>query len=45
MAYLEENLAAADIELSDEEVQRIAAEIPPAAGERYDPEGMRTVNA
>ena len=42
--YLEENLAAADIELSAEEVQSIADAIPPAAGDRYDPAGMRSVN-
>ncbi len=44
VSYLEENLAAAEIELSDEEVQRISDAVPRAAGERYDPEGMRTVN-
>jgi aryl-alcohol dehydrogenase-like predicted oxidoreductase len=44
VSYLEENLAAADIELSDEEVQRIADVVPAAAGERYDPQGMRSVN-
>jgi aryl-alcohol dehydrogenase-like predicted oxidoreductase len=42
--YLEENLAAADIELSDEEVQRITDAVPAAAGERYDEQGMRSVN-
>jgi len=42
--YLEENLAAAGIELSAEEVQSIAEAIPPAAGDRYDPAGMRSVN-
>jgi len=42
--YLEENLAAADIELSEEEVQSIADAIPLAAGDRYDPAGMRSVN-
>ena len=42
--YLEENLAAADVRLSPEEVARIAEEVPPAAGDRYDPQGMRTVN-
>jgi len=42
--YLEENLAAADIPLSEAEVDRIAAAIPPAAGDRYDPMGMQTVN-
>jgi aryl-alcohol dehydrogenase-like predicted oxidoreductase len=44
VAYLEENLAAADVELSAEEVERIAAEIPAAAGARYDEQGMTTVN-
>jgi aryl-alcohol dehydrogenase-like predicted oxidoreductase len=44
VSYLEENLAAAEVELSEEEVQRIAEEVPAAAGDRYDPEGMRTVN-
>jgi aryl-alcohol dehydrogenase-like predicted oxidoreductase len=41
--YLEENLAAAEVQLSDEEVQRIAEAIPKAAGDRYDPAGMRSV--
>ena len=44
VAYLEENLAAADIELGDEEVERIAQEVPAAAGDRYDELGMRSVN-
>jgi aryl-alcohol dehydrogenase-like predicted oxidoreductase len=44
VSYLEENLAAADVELSDEDVQRIAEVVPTAAGERYDPQGMRSVN-
>ncbi len=42
--YLEENLVAADIQLSADEVERIAEAIPPAAGDRYDPAGMRSVN-
>ena len=42
--YLEENLAAADVHLSEQEVERIADAIPPAAGDRYDPLGMRSVN-
>jgi aryl-alcohol dehydrogenase-like predicted oxidoreductase len=41
--YLEENLAAADVQLDAEEVERIADAGPAAAGDRYDPEGMRTV--
>ncbi len=44
VSYLEENLAAADVELSDEEVQRIAESVPTASGDRYDAAGMRTVN-
>jgi aryl-alcohol dehydrogenase-like predicted oxidoreductase len=44
VSYLEENLAAADIELSDEEVQRIAEAVPTATGARYDEAGMRGVN-
>jgi aryl-alcohol dehydrogenase-like predicted oxidoreductase len=44
VSYLEENLGAADVRLSAEEVERIAAEVPAAAGDRYDAQGMRTVN-
>jgi aryl-alcohol dehydrogenase-like predicted oxidoreductase len=43
VSYLEENLAAADVELSEADVERIAEAVPAAAGDRYDPEGMRTV--
>ncbi|HEX2125900.1 MAG TPA: aldo/keto reductase [Thermoleophilaceae bacterium] len=42
--YLEENLAAVDVELTPEDLARIDAEVPQAAGERYDPQGMTTVN-
>ena len=44
VSYLEENLAAANIELSPEEVEAIAQAIPPAAGERYPAPVMRSVN-
>ena len=44
VSYLEENLAAAGIELTSEESERIAEAIPPAAGDRYDPQGMTTIN-
>jgi aryl-alcohol dehydrogenase-like predicted oxidoreductase len=44
VSYLEENLAAADVQLSDEDVQAIAEAIPTAAGDRYDAAGMRGVN-
>jgi aryl-alcohol dehydrogenase-like predicted oxidoreductase len=42
--YLEQNAAAADIELSDEDLARIDAEVPEAAGARYDEAGMASVN-
>ncbi|MEA2474818.1 MAG: hypothetical protein QOE06_2733 [Thermoleophilaceae bacterium] len=42
--YLEENVAAVDVELSADDLARIDAEIPQAAGERYDPTGMQTIN-
>jgi aryl-alcohol dehydrogenase-like predicted oxidoreductase len=44
VSYLEENLAAADVELTAEEVERIADAVPAAAGDRYDEQGMRSVN-
>ena len=44
VSYLEENLAAADVQLSEEEVERIAEAVPAASGERYDEQGMRSVN-
>jgi aryl-alcohol dehydrogenase-like predicted oxidoreductase len=42
--YLEENAAAADVELSADDLSRIEAELPPAAGERYDEAGMAAVD-
>ena len=44
VSYLQENLAAADVELSEQDVQEIAEAVPTAAGERYDEAGMRSVN-
>jgi aryl-alcohol dehydrogenase-like predicted oxidoreductase len=44
ISYLEENLAAAELELGDDEVERIAEAVPTAAGDRYDPTGMSSVN-
>ncbi len=41
--YLEENLQAAEIELSVEDLARIDAELPAAAGDRYDPVGMASL--
>jgi aryl-alcohol dehydrogenase-like predicted oxidoreductase len=42
--YLEDNAGAADVELTDEDLARIEAELPPVAGERYDESGMAAVN-
>jgi aryl-alcohol dehydrogenase-like predicted oxidoreductase len=42
--YLEDNAGAADVELTDEDLARIEAELPPVAGERYDKSGMAAVN-
>jgi aryl-alcohol dehydrogenase-like predicted oxidoreductase len=42
--YLEENLAAADVELSADDLARIDAEVPAAAGDRYDRIGMMIIN-
>lgn len=44
--YLEANIAAQDIELSDKEMERIEAIFPrdAAAGERYHEHGMKAVN-
>jgi aryl-alcohol dehydrogenase-like predicted oxidoreductase len=43
-SYLEENAAAVDVELTDEDLRRIDDEMPEAAGDRYTPEGMASVN-
>jgi aryl-alcohol dehydrogenase-like predicted oxidoreductase len=42
--YLEENAGAADVELTDEDLARIDAELPEPAGARYDEAGMATVD-
>jgi len=42
--YLEQNAAAADIELSGDDLARIDAEVPEASGARYDEAGMASVN-
>ena len=43
-SYLEENAAATDVELTADDLARIDAEVPAAAGKRYDEAGMRAVN-
>jgi aryl-alcohol dehydrogenase-like predicted oxidoreductase len=42
--YLEQNAASVGVEVSDEDISRIEAELPEVAGERYDEAGMATVN-
>src|SRR5919197_21717 len=42
--YLEQNAAAVDVELTDEDLARINAELPEPAGARYDEAGMAAVN-
>ncbi len=44
VAYLEENLAAAEVELSEEEAELIAAALPAAAGTRYPEAIMGQLN-
>ncbi len=41
--YLEENVAAVDIDLTDEEMERIEAALPEPAGQRYTEEMMRSI--
>jgi aryl-alcohol dehydrogenase-like predicted oxidoreductase len=42
--YLEDNARAVEVELTDEDLERIDHELPPAAGARYDEAGMAAVN-
>jgi len=44
VSYLEENWAALDVELTGSDLERIDAELPQVAGERYDRSGMATLN-
>ena len=43
-SYLEQNAGAVDVELTEDDLTRFDAELPEAAGERYDEAGMATVN-
>ncbi|MGZ5332091.1 MAG: aldo/keto reductase [Solirubrobacterales bacterium] len=43
-SYLEENAAAVGIELTEDELAMIDAELPEALGDRYDEDGMASVN-
>ena len=42
--YLEDNARAVDVELTDEDLARLDAELPKVAGARYDEAGMASVN-
>jgi aryl-alcohol dehydrogenase-like predicted oxidoreductase len=42
--YLEQNAAAVDVRLTEEDLRRIDAELPAAAGDRYDAAGMAAIN-
>ena len=44
--YLDENIAALDVELTSDELKRLDEILPPgaAAGERYHARGMETVH-
>jgi aryl-alcohol dehydrogenase-like predicted oxidoreductase len=44
-AYLEQNAASVEVELTDDELARIDAELPAAAGERYNEAGMAALEA
>ncbi len=44
VSYLEQNLAASEVRLNEEDVEAIAQAVPAAAGERYPEAVMRSVN-
>jgi aryl-alcohol dehydrogenase-like predicted oxidoreductase len=44
-SYLEQNAAAVDVRLGDEELAQVGAAIGAPAGDRYDEGGMRSLNA
>jgi aryl-alcohol dehydrogenase-like predicted oxidoreductase len=44
VSYLEENWGACEVELSEDDLARIDAELPAVSGDRYDHSGMATVN-
>jgi aryl-alcohol dehydrogenase-like predicted oxidoreductase len=43
-SYLEQNAGALDVELTGDDLARLDAELGEAAGDRYDPDGMRSIN-
>jgi aryl-alcohol dehydrogenase-like predicted oxidoreductase len=42
--YLEENARAVNVTLTEDDLSRIDAELPPVAGDRYDEAGMAAIN-
>ena len=42
--YLEQNAAAVDVQLTEDDLRRIEAELPAVSGDRYDEAGMASVN-
>jgi aryl-alcohol dehydrogenase-like predicted oxidoreductase len=42
-SYLQQNAAAADVELSEAELERLDAELPPVTGDRYDAQSMKSL--
>ena len=42
--YLEENLAASDVALTQDDLRRVDEEVPAAAGDRYPAGAMTTLN-
>jgi aryl-alcohol dehydrogenase-like predicted oxidoreductase len=43
-SYLEQNAAAVDVELTDDDLARIESDLPEAQGDRYDAAGMAALN-
>jgi aryl-alcohol dehydrogenase-like predicted oxidoreductase len=43
-SYLEQNAEAVEVEITDADIGRIESELPEAAGDRYDPAGMRSIH-
>jgi aryl-alcohol dehydrogenase-like predicted oxidoreductase len=43
-SYLEQNVGALELDLTEEDLARVDAELPEAAGDRYDRQGMAAVN-
>jgi aryl-alcohol dehydrogenase-like predicted oxidoreductase len=42
--YLEENVAAVDVTLTDQQLTVLEETVPAPAGDRYDEDGMRSLN-